>query len=273
MSFIQLIKVGVLIFICNSIAYASTSMKDVFLQHNDHASDKWENYFDIYDRHINQYVGSEAVALEIGVQNGGSLQVLDKYLVNGMIYGVDIVPEVCKLDLGKNIKLFCQDINSQGELSKNLGSTKFDIIIDDASHMQDDIINTFSNLFDSLKPGGVYFIEDVHTSYWKSHQGSYKGINTSVEFFKELVDYLNYFHIREDNANPEIQIDLLKKDFAQKYAPWIESIVFYDGVIVITKLKKPKNTPYARMVVGSKQPICPAIDIAKKENYFVGKNN
>ena len=38
----------------------------------------------------------------------------------------------------------------------------FDAIIDDGSHRNSDIMKTFDILWPSVKPGGVYFIEDLH---------------------------------------------------------------------------------------------------------------
>ena len=148
---------------------------------------------------------------------------------------------------------------------------EFDIIIDDGSHMQNDIINTFEFLFNKVKPGGIYIVEDMHTSYWKSFQGGYKGKNTSVEYFKTLIDYINFYHIRDDFNVVKIQKHLLNQEYIDKYAPWIKSITFLDGVVVIKKNKKNKLAPYKRIVVGKKQPVVPSIDIAKDAGYYVSK--
>jgi len=44
----------------------------------------------------------------------------------------------------------------------------FDIIIDDGSHVPDHQRITFETLWPSVVPGGLYTIEDVETSYWRS---------------------------------------------------------------------------------------------------------
>jgi hypothetical protein len=47
----------------------------------------------------------------------------------------------------------------------NLGSSLVDIIIDDGGHCNRQIFNSFQALFDeALAPGGIYFIEDLHTT-------------------------------------------------------------------------------------------------------------
>jgi hypothetical protein len=58
-------------------------------------------------------------------------------------------------------------------------ATPFDIIIDDASHINWHQIKTFETLIDKLRPGGFYVIEDIHSSCfnWQANLGT----NTSIE--------------------------------------------------------------------------------------------
>ena len=42
---------------------------------------------------------------------------------------------------------------------------KFDIIIDDGSHINSHVKKTFNFLFKYLRNNGTYFIEDLQTSY------------------------------------------------------------------------------------------------------------
>ena len=50
-------------------------------------------------------------------------------------------------------------------MNKTFKDIEFDIILDDGSHIQKDIIETFKNMFKKLKPGGAYMAEDLHSSY------------------------------------------------------------------------------------------------------------
>ena len=57
---------------------------------------KWQHYFEIYDKHFSRFRGKEIVVLEIGVFQGGSLQMWKNYFGPGAkIYGIDIDPR-CK---------------------------------------------------------------------------------------------------------------------------------------------------------------------------------
>ena len=54
-----------------------------------------------------------------------------------------------------------------GKVLDDVGGKKFDVIIDDGSHIPWHQIFTLETMFDTfLKDGGVYIIEDMETSYW-----------------------------------------------------------------------------------------------------------
>ncbi len=59
---------------------------------------KWNHYFDIYERHFNRFRNKQIVILEIGVSQGGSLQMWKNYFgSSAKIYGIDINPR-CNLN-------------------------------------------------------------------------------------------------------------------------------------------------------------------------------
>ncbi len=253
------------------------SFKEIFLEHKDNASDKWENYLDIYQIYLEPIIGKNASILEIGVQNGGNLQILKKYLHNAKIYGIDINEDIRKEVLDKEIKTFCFDATKKNLISQNLKDLTFDVIIDDASHISQDVIQTFEFMFSKVNPGGLYIIEDMHTSYWKEFNGGYKVASSQIEYFKNLVDLLNTYHIKADNVNNSNDNNYFYNqlsDGQKEMLRWIRSITFYDSVAVITKFKTPRtDSPYARIVVGTKQPIVPIIDIAKLNGWYYEESN
>ncbi|KAL6891995.1 hypothetical protein GGI43DRAFT_387232 [Trichoderma evansii] len=70
----------------------------------------------------------------------------------------------------------------------------FDIIIDDGGHTMDQQITSLEFLWKAVKPGGLYVIEDLQTSYWESFGGSSLGKSSSKEttitYLYQLVDDL-----------------------------------------------------------------------------------
>jgi len=99
-----------------------------------------------------------------------------------------------------------------------------DIIIDDGSHLNEHVVPTFKLLFPCLKKGGIYVVEDTHTSYWPSHGGS-RAANaaTTMNFFKNLADGLNYQEFPEKYYTPTL------------YDTKITGIHFYHNMIFIYK--------------------------------------
>ena len=96
----------------------------------------------------------------------------------------------------------------------------FDVIIDDGSHLSFHQLFTFHHLFDALKDGGIYVIEDVHTSFWPNSVDvggvDWDGADiddadfrrTCVGYFLELAKHLNHadFSGRGNRISPRRSI-------------------------------------------------------------------
>lgn len=77
------------------------SYKEIFNNPRSFSYDKWEHYFDIYDHLLGKFYESKVNFLEIGVQNGGSLEIAKKlFSSDSLIIGMDIDPN-CKYLEGK----------------------------------------------------------------------------------------------------------------------------------------------------------------------------
>jgi len=185
---------------------------------------KWEHYFEIYDRHFSAYRDKEIVILEIGVFQGGSLQMWKNYFgPKAKIYGIDIDPE-CKKFEEENIEIFIGSQSDKQFLSKlKQEIPPIDILIDDGGHTMNQIKTSFLELFDHVKPDGIYAIEDLHTSYWLDYGGGYKRRGTFNEFSKNLVDSLHAWHSRQS---------FFKID---KYTKTVHSLHYYNSITIIEK--------------------------------------
>ncbi len=124
---------------------------------------KWNHYFDIYDRHFHKFRGREVHILEIGVYSGGSLDMWRDYFgPKAVIYGVDIEPD-CRVYETDGIKIFIGDQANRSfwrEFRQKVPA--LDIVIDDGGHKLEQQIVSVEELLPFLRPGGVYFCEDVH---------------------------------------------------------------------------------------------------------------
>jgi cephalosporin hydroxylase len=190
---------------------------------------KWSQYFDVYDRHFSKYRGKEIVLLEIGTFHGGSLQMWKSYFGDkAKIYGIDINPN-CKEVEEENIEIF---IGSQSdrkflrEVRSNI--PPIDILIDDGGHTMLQQIVSFEELFDHIKPDGVYLCEDIHTSYWMDWGGGYKRKGTFVEYSKNFIDKINAYNSRQKSFQPD------------SFTKSVNSLHYYDSMLVIEKKPTPK---------------------------------
>jgi 23S rRNA U2552 (ribose-2'-O)-methylase RlmE/FtsJ len=233
-------------------------LTQLFFEHDGKLTDKWEQYLGIYQGEMERFIvaGKPVRLLEIGVQNGGSLEVWSKFLPQGStIIGIDIDPAVGDLKFAGNIRAFVADVNDVEKVEGYIGTEPFDIIIDDGSHTSPDIISTFKRLFSKLAPGGKYFAEDLHCSYWKSHQGGLRLQSSSVEYFKNIVDALNADHFEANDclsAEAKTEISDLSRQIAR--------ITFYDSVVVIEKLIAEKQRPYRHLLSGQETPVNSPVD-------------
>lgn len=185
---------------------------------------KWMHFFDVYDRHFSRYRGKELVILEIGVFHGGSLQMWKEYFGDrAMIHGVDINPR-CKELEEERIKIHIGS-QSDREFLRKLKQElpPIDILIDDGGHTMLQQIVTFEEMYDAVKPDGVFLCEDLHTSYWLQYGGGHQRPGTFIEYSKRLIDKMNAWHSEEGR----LQVDGFTRSAG--------SLHFYDSILVIEK--------------------------------------
>jgi hypothetical protein len=95
--------------------------------------------------------------LEVGVYEGHSLAMWDAYFKQSKVIGLDIDVSRVKFDVDARL---CDGTNRES-VQTVIGDTVFDYIIDDGSHRVVDQIQSFNILWERVKPGGKYFIEDI----------------------------------------------------------------------------------------------------------------
>ena len=212
--------------------------KEFFFNNNKNIINKWDHYFEIYDRHLKKYKNKDIVLLEVGVSKGGSLQMWADYFGKGSkFFGIDIDSK-CKEFENENTKIFT---GSQSD-KEFLRSVKdeippIDILIDDGGHYMDQQKILFEEMFENIKDNGVYVCEDTHSSYWLFFGGGYKRRGTFIEYSKNFIDMLNAFHSEQ------------KRYKTNYFTKSVNSIHYYDSVIVIEKRKreKPKDVVSGNM--------------------------
>ena len=227
------------------LPFRSSSLRRYFERNDGHLIDKWVHYFDIYERHFAPFRRSDVRLLEIGISHGGSLQMWRSYLGRrATIVGVDIEPRVADLaEPGIDVHVGSQsDPEFLGELVARYGS--FDIIIDDGSHWYRDQSVSLDVLWPALSEGGVYLVEDVHTSYLPGYEGGRGVTDTFIGAVKERIDDLHGYWIvgQEPTGSEPGRAD---ESAINAWTTTIAGIHVYDSVVVFDK--RSRERPVRRM--------------------------
>ncbi len=233
------------------------TLERLYAVHVGKVSDRWSLYFNEYDRILDAYRNKPVCLLEIGIQNGGSLEIWSKYFPNAQkLVGCDIDPKCARLRYeDPRIAVVAGDANSDAAQAVVLGhAPAFDVIIDDGSHRSRDIVKSFARYFPNLADDGVFIVEDLHCSYWEDYEGGLFDPFSAITFFKRLADVVSHEHWGIEKA----RADILSGFFA-KYGSQIDegalqhvhSVEFINSMCVIRKAKPERNRLGTRIIAGS----------------------
>ena len=141
------------------------SLAELCEKHSTDKCPRFHNYVELYDKLFAPLRHTTQRVLEIGVQEGDSLRLWEAYFPSAKIFGLDIIPtpEVNS----RRITTMVADQGKREDLQaalKRFGGD-YDLIIDDGGHRMALQQVSFATLFPALKSGGLYVIEDMHTSF------------------------------------------------------------------------------------------------------------
>jgi len=235
------------------------TLQDLYNRHNGKVSDKWSLYISEYDRLLADYRNRPISLLEIGIQNGGSLEIWAEYFhqVTSLI-GCDINPD-CNQLIYKNpkISVVVGDSSRQETLNQIFGISKnFDIVIDDGSHRSKDIVHAFASLFPNINLGGIFIAEDLHCSYWEEFEGGLYDRNSSISFFKSLADIVNYQHWGVSQSRTQFLKQFCSKysiEFDEHDLSQIHSVEFINSICVVRKKSSSECELGQRFIAGQEE--------------------
>ena len=192
------------------------SLDDIFIWFDCDKSSKVHGYHKFYENIFSNFLNLEPKILEFGIHHGASQASFYKYLPKANIIGVDKNPYTKKFYSNNIRSLYCDfsDKDSIGYLKSYING-KFDIIIDDASHIPIHQLNTFCEMFEVLNNNGVYIIEelDIFQSFKEYYN---KNLKTEKSLIREfLYDFkindINYLNDKYQFHNANTIIRSIKK--------------------------------------------------------------
>ena len=239
------------------------SLFELYREHHGKVSDKWSIYVSEYDRLFSSYRDRPIRMLEIGIQNGGSLEIWSKYFLNAeTLLGCDINPDCAKLTYeDPRINVVVGDANTDATETEILTrSPSFDLIIDDGSHTSGDIVKSFARYFRHLSHGGIFLAEDLHCSYWSTFEGGLYYPYSSISFFKRLADVVNHEHWGIEKERKQLLQGFAKQfatGFEESDLAEIHSIEFFNSVCVVHKRDPRFNVLGQRFISGDHEFVVP----------------
>ena len=142
--------------------------------------------------------------LEIGVLGGAFEKAISEYYDGDCtIYCVDVVDSANLFDGMDNVKFFQCDCGAEVEIQKlidKFGDVEFDVVIDDASHAWIHQLLSLLHFRRLLKDGGVFIMEDLHSSFEDIFRGDSELNETPLDMIAKLSP-CNFF---TEDENKEI---------------------------------------------------------------------
>lgn len=157
--------------------------------------DSLHTYGPVYESYLSPIKDKLRVILELGVLNGASLRAWRDYAPNARVFGFDAT----KIILNEpGIITITGDQGRAVDLEK-IGATigePIDLIVDDCGHIPELQALSVFRLWKYLRPGGLYFIEDITVA-------------TVIENFRCFANAVIH-DLREGNTGDNVLICLKK---------------------------------------------------------------
>lgn len=201
---------------------------------------KWHHYLEIYHRHLNKFRATTPSLIEVGVADGGGLEMWRDYFgPQATISGVDIDPG-CRKYADKFTQVFIGDqADRTFWQSVRKAIPRLNVVIDDGGHSAVQQMITLEELLPHIQPGGVYICEDIH--------GAEHGFN---DYLHGIVDVINSWQPKtwkRSVSGPTIRRRAFQQD--------ILSVHHYPFLVVLEK------APYApTLLVSEKRGNVAALD-------------
>ena len=239
------------------------TLVELYRTHTGKVSDKWSSYLPVYEEAFAPLRGRKGSLLEIGIQNGGSLEIYSQYFPSfEKLVGCDINPNCEKLKYqDPRIRVVVGDVNTDKTEKRILEiNDSFDIILDDGSHTSADIIRAFARYWKHARFGGIFIAEDLHCSYWQEYSGGLHDPFSSISFFKALADVIHQEHwgLRD---RPSKGLEKFAHGYGLAFddqeLQTVHAVEFFNSQCIIRKEPAEKNRLGYRILAGQESPASP----------------
>jgi hypothetical protein len=183
---------------------------------------KWAHYVPVYERLLSPLRGRPITLIEVGVGDGGSLEVWRRYLgPAARIIGVDCDSAASRL-ADESVEIVIGDQSNPAFWAELLQRTgPVDVLIDDGGHAPDQQIVTVACAVAHLRDGGVIVVEDTHSAFMP------KNYPAARRF--DLMAFAQHVVAAMHRRNPMVTHGV---DDAMGFAKAIHRVEFVESMIV-----------------------------------------
>lgn len=178
----------------------------------------------IYSLIFEEYRSTATHICEIGIHEGSSLRASSTFFKSAQIHGLDIAD----LSRYETDRITTHNVDQSSDIELTVFREKmkkegiqFDIIIDDGSHDVSHQQLTFGLLFELVKPGGLYVLEDLGSSFFNEGESLYGYTQTETKAYFNTVNFLTNRPLKSPWISPET---------CERIDEQIEHIITFDKV-------------------------------------------
>ncbi len=188
--------------------------KYFYCQGGDRMKSQHHYYAPIYSKFIEKYIDLDNINVaEVGVLTGSGIAIWSDVFKNGTIYGFDLDLDnyfnnkdtLVQKGAFKNNNVLVYEFDQYKDnidYLKTINENKFDIVIDDATHLIKPTLNTFDSFLPNLKDSFIYIIEDIPNQF----ESTVKDLHNQI---KDRDSNLNIYY--------ENQFSVITKCFDYKF--------------------------------------------------------
>tara|TARA_B100000242_G_C42872632_1_gene404941 strand:+ start:14 stop:760 length:747 start_codon:yes stop_codon:yes gene_type:complete len=170
-------------------------------------NEKGHGFSKFYKKYLSEFKNEQINILEIGSYAGASAAAFSKYIPNSKVFCFDVNITNFKYSSDK-IFVYGLDIKNEYKVSKILKQIfkknkfeKFDLIIDDGSHLLSDMLFSFNFFLKHVKKNRFYIIEDFkHPNYYKYNKDTNEIL---IDNLLKIIPKKEYFHSKIMNKNDQ----------------------------------------------------------------------
>ena len=183
-------------------------------------------YLGVYESALGHLRDKRFKLIEIGVHEGASLRMWEQFFPRARIVGVDI-KKACKRFENDRVTIRIGNQGNPAFLARLAQNHRPLVVLDDGSHRWKHQIDTFRALWPSIRPGGYFIVEDIHTSFGSDYAKTYGSEDGTTAF-----DYVAGI-ARGVVAGPRAAAPA--DDFEAHCRETIESVVMLQHSVIIKK--------------------------------------